>query len=46
MAFYSAIGGGSDWTGNNWGSDEPIGNWEGVSTNDEGRVTQAEAVQR
>ena len=40
MAFYRATGGGSAWTGNNWGSDEPIGTWEGVTTNAEGRVTR------
>ena len=38
MAFYRATGGGSDWTGDNWGSDEPIGTWEGVTTNADGRV--------
>ena len=40
MAFYQATGGGSAWTGDNWGSDEPIGTWEGVRTNAEGRVTR------
>ena len=40
MAFYRATGGGSAWTGDNWGSDEPIGTWEGVTTNAEGRVTR------
>ena len=30
IAFYKATGGGSAWTGDNWGSDEPIGTWEGV----------------
>ena len=40
MAFYRGTGGGSAWTGNNWGSDEPIGTWEGVNTNAEGRVTR------
>ena len=38
MAFYAATGGGSNWTGHNWGSDEPIGTWEGVTTNAGGRV--------
>ena len=40
MVFYQATGGGSAWTGDNWGSDEPIGTWEGVTTNVEGRVTR------
>ena len=40
VAFYSATGGGSDWTGTNWGSDEPIDDWQGVTTNDDGRVTR------
>ena len=40
IAFYKATGGGSAWTGDNWGSDEPIGTWEGVRTNAEGRVTR------
>ena len=40
MIFYRATGGGTDWTGDNWGSDEPIGTWEGVTTNTDGRVTR------
>ena len=40
LAFYEATGGGSDWTGDNWGSDEPIGTWQGVITDEEGRVTE------
>ena len=39
MIFYRATGGGTDWTGDNWGSDEPIGTWQGVTTNADGRVT-------
>ena len=39
MVFYRATGGGTAWTGNNWGSDQPIGTWQGVTTNAEGRVT-------
>ena len=39
MIFYRATGGGTDWTGNNWGSDQPIGTWQGVNTNADGRVT-------
>ena len=39
IAFYRATGGGTAWTGDNWGSDEPIGSWEGVTTNADGRVT-------
>ena len=37
VAFYNAAGGRS-W-GNNWMSDRPIGEWQGVTTNTEGRVT-------
>ena len=40
MVFYRATGGGSAWTGNNWGSDQSIGTWQGVTTNAEGRVTR------
>ena len=40
MIFYRATGGGTDWTGDNWGSDQPIGTWQGVNTNAQGRVTQ------
>ena len=39
IAFYQATGGGSAWTGDNWDGDEPIGAWEGVTTNADGRVT-------
>ena len=42
MVFYTATGGGSTWHGDNWGSDEPIGTWEGVTTNAEGGVTSLE----
>ena len=42
IAFYRATGGGSAWTGDHWVSDEPIGTWEGVTTNAEGRVTHLE----
>ena len=46
LIFYRATGGGSTWRGNNWGSDEPIGTWEGVTTNAEGRVTRLELRNR
>ena len=46
MAFYRATGGGSDWTGSNWGSNQPIGTWEGVNTNAEGRVTHLQLYNR
>ena len=42
LAFYAATGGGSAWTGDNWDSDEPIGTWQGVTTDDEGRVIRLE----
>ena len=42
IAFYTATGGGSAWTGENWGSDEPIGTWQGVITDQEGRVIRLE----
>ena len=39
-ALYNATGG-TDWTDNtNWLSDEPLGDWHGVTTDDEGRVTR------
>ena len=40
MALYNAIGG-PGWTRNgNWGSDAPIGEWEGVTTNERGWVVE------
>ena len=40
VALYDATGG-DDWTNNaNWLSDLPIGEWHGVTTDDEGRVTR------
>ena len=36
VALYNAMGGG----GGNWLSDAPLGEWSGVTTNDDGRVTQ------
>ena len=40
VAFYNATGG-PNWTNNtNWLSDEPIGNWHGVTTNSDGGVTE------
>ena len=37
-AFYNATGG-ANWTNNtDWLSDEPLGDWHGVDTNDDGRV--------
>ena len=39
IAFYRATGG-AGWTDNaNWLSDRPLGEWHGVTTDDEGRVT-------
>ena len=39
-AFYNATGGAS-WANNtNWLSDEPLGDWHGVTTSDDGRVTK------
>ena len=39
VAFYNATNG-ENWDINyNWLSDAPLGEWEGVSTNDDGRVT-------
>ena len=40
MEFYRATGGGTAWTGRNWGSDEPLGTWQYVTTNADGRVTK------
>ena len=38
VALYNATGG-ANWTDNtNWLSDKPIGEWHGVTTNDDGRV--------
>ena len=40
IALYNATGG-PNWEGNNnWLSDVPISEWEGVTTDDNGRVTQ------
>ena len=40
VALYNATGG-ANWTDNtNWLSDEPLSEWHGVTTNDEGRVTR------
>ena len=42
VALYEATGG-DNWTDNaNWLSDVPLGEWFGVSTDDEGRVTRLE----
>ena len=42
VALYNATGG-ENWDINyNWLSDAPLGEWEGVSTNDDGRVTALE----
>ena len=39
IAFYNATGG-PNWESNdNWLSDRPVGEWEGVTTDDNGRVT-------
>ena len=40
MALYNSTAGATRWdTKTNWGTDEPIGDWFGVSTNSDGRVT-------
>ena len=40
VAFYNATGG-PNWTDNtNWLSNEPLSEWHGVTTNDDGRVTE------
>ena len=40
VALYNATDG-ANWTNNtNWLSDEPLGDWHGVTTDDEGRVTR------
>ena len=40
VALYNAAGG-ENWVGSaNWLSDAPLGEWEGVTTNDDGRVTR------
>ena len=40
IALYNATGG-ANWTNNaNWLSDRPLGEWHGVTTDDEGRVTE------
>ncbi len=40
VALYNATGG-PNWTGNtNWLSNEPLSEWRGVATNDDGRVTR------
>ena len=38
-AFYDATGGGSQWSGANWKTAVPLGQWQGVSTSDQ-RVVQ------
>ena len=39
VALYNATNG-ANWTNSaNWGSDEPLGEWHGVTTDDDGRVT-------
>ena len=44
VALYNSTGG-SDWvTQDNWLSAEPIGEWHGVTTNSNGRVTRLELV--
>ena len=44
-AFYHAAGG-PDWINNrNWLSDEPLGTWNGVSTNAAGRVTALSLIE-
>ena len=39
VALYNATDGGNWRTGTNWLSQEPLGNWHGVTTNSNGRVT-------
>ncbi len=41
VAFYNATGGPTTWINNtNWNTDKPIGDWHGVTTDDDGRVTK------
>ena len=41
VAFYNATGGPTTWTNNtNWNTDKPLGEWHGVTTDDDGRVTK------
>ena len=42
VALYEAAGGGSWAKRENWGSDRPLGEWHGVETDGEGRVTSLE----
>ena len=39
VALYNATDGGNWRTGTNWLSQEPLGDWHGVTTNSDGRVT-------
>ena len=38
MAFYAAANGPNWGSETNWGSDEPLGSWQGVTTDEDGRV--------
>ena len=40
VALYNATGGASWFTGTNWLSERPFGEWHGVTTNSDGRVTE------
>ena len=40
VALYNATGGANWIDKHNWLSDEPLGEWQGITTDDEGRVTQ------
>ena len=42
LALYEALGG-SGWTNAaNWGTDQPLGTWQGITTDSEGRVTEVD----
>ena len=38
IALYNATGG-ANWRRNNWLSNQPLGNWYGITTDESGRVT-------
>ena len=44
MAFYNATDGENWNSSDNWLSDAPLGEWEGVYTNEDGRVGRMELV--
>ena len=44
MALYASANGGNWARKSGWGTNQPVGNWDGVTTNVEGRVTKLELV--